>query len=266
MDAEYVRADDNHDPLRDNFVPESDPTAINVQGDAEHHRIAGTTWHGNIDFDCPAWSFIDKNLWQGGYVEGLRLSQHFSHVISLYPWQRYKAQKRLTTEVYVDMFDDPEQGTEQVDALARLVNICRESGPTLVHCQAGLNRSSLIVARALFLSDDPAFQTGDQIVDYLRAARSPAVLCNPAFEEEVRSWNHMKRWITVGWSTDEWRGDYAEHPTDPQAVMNLNGRPRAYYDLKQAQRSLPNLSRDARIVELDFSAAGVEGKWVDVDT
>jgi protein-tyrosine phosphatase len=248
-------------------VLDKDPTAINMQGDAENHRITGTTYHGNIDFDIPAWSFIDKNLWQGGYVAGLRLPAHFKHVISLYPWEEYKTVGRLMTYVKLYMFDSDDQGMEQVDALARLVNVCRETGPTLVHCQAGLNRSSLVVARALFLQGE---QDGDDIVDYLRIARgTDAVLCNEAFEEEVRSWTHMKRWVTVGWSksapyVEDEDGRYL--PSGPeQAVMNLNGRPRAYYELKQAQRALPNLSRDARILELDFSVQGAEGKWIDDD-
>lgn len=252
------------------LLPEKDPTAINVQTDADTHRIAGTTWHGNIDFDIPAWSFVDKNLWQGGYVAGLRLPAHFKHVISLYPWEQYKPVGRLVTDVKVYMYDAEDQGMEQVDALARLVNVCRQTAPTLVHCQAGLNRSSLVVARALFLADDEAFQTGDQIIAYLRIARgTDAVLCNPAFEEEVRSWSHMKRWITVGWSksapyVEDEDGRYL--PSGPEeAVMNLNGRPRAYYELKQARRAKPGLSRDARILELDFSESGVEGKWVPDD-
>jgi len=48
-----------------------------------------------------------------------------------------------------------------------------------VHCQVGLNRSSLVAARALVLSGeaDPA-----GAVALLRARRSPACLCNETFE------------------------------------------------------------------------------------
>ena len=62
----------------------------------------------------------------------------------------------------------------------------------LVHnCQAGLNRSSLVAARTLFNSpfpDDEHLSDGTDIVNHLRDARSPAVLCNPAFRAEVESW------------------------------------------------------------------------------
>jgi protein-tyrosine phosphatase len=248
-------------------APDEDPTAIDLKADAGDQRIHGTTYHGNIDFRCPAWSYIDQNLWQGGYVHGLELSPQFKHLISLYPWEKYPVRKRLITELYVTMFDDTEQGLDQVDSLARLVNTCRETGPVLVHCQAGLNRSSLIVARALYLSGDEAFDTGDKIVDYLRVARSPAALCNPAFEAEVRSWRRSRRWITVGWSkTGPYAADdegryLAQGPHE--AVMSLNGKPRAYYDLEQARRNIGNKSRDARIVELDFSESSIEARWVD---
>jgi protein-tyrosine phosphatase len=36
-----------------------------------------------------------------------------------------------------------------LNALADMVNLARATGPTLVHCQAGLNRSGLVTALAL---------------------------------------------------------------------------------------------------------------------
>lgn len=170
-------------------MADSDPTAIPVFMDQQEHRISGDTWYGP-SFDCPIITKVTDNLWQGGCINGLRLHAQFRHLISLYPWERYKFQRaRMDTEVYVAMFDSEDQGFEQVDAIARLVNVCRSEGPTLVHCQAGLNRSSLVVARALWLQPGvPDVRSGDEIVEYLREIRSPAVLCNPAFEAEVRSW------------------------------------------------------------------------------
>jgi hypothetical protein len=59
----------------------------------------------------------------------------------------------------------------------------RKTGPCLVHCQAGLNRSSLVVARVLMLEG----ATADEAIGLLREKRSPACLCNPAFEEWLRA-------------------------------------------------------------------------------
>ena len=164
---------------------DTDPTAITMRAQTMD-RISGTTWHGNLDFDCPAISYIDTNLYQGGYVPGTRLPTEFKHLISLYPWERWKVPHQLQTELYVTMYDGITQAVDQVDVLARLVNICRTSGPVFVHCQAGLNRSSLVVARALWLGG--MFEKGSDVVDYIREHRSPACLCNPTFEDEVLSW------------------------------------------------------------------------------
>jgi protein-tyrosine phosphatase len=48
----------------------------------------------------------------------------------------------------------------------------------LVHCQAGLNRSGVVVARALMADGMSAVEA----VSLIRERRSPACLCNPAFE------------------------------------------------------------------------------------
>jgi protein-tyrosine phosphatase len=63
------------------------------------------------------------------------------------------------------------------------VNSCRGSGPTLVHCQAGLNRSSLVVVRALVLDGMDV----DTAIAVVREKRSPVCLCNPSFESWLRS-------------------------------------------------------------------------------
>ena len=81
------------------------------------------------------------------------------------------------------MYDSEDQALEQVEAIARWVNACRETGPVLVHCQAGLNRSSLVVARALML----AGKSAEDAISTLREKRSPACLCNHAFEEYLRA-------------------------------------------------------------------------------
>mgnify|MGYP001561544085 FL=1 len=63
--------------------------------------------------------------------------------------------------------------------LGAIVNGFAKRGPTLVHCQAGLNRSGLVAANALRLRGMPA----SEAIALLRRQRSPAVLCNSAFEE-----------------------------------------------------------------------------------
>lgn len=165
-----------------------DPTRIDITTDPTRRRMTGIAAHGYTPFDVPFITQVGPNLWQGGCANGMVLPGFIVHVVSLYPWEKYTLHDDVRGAHYIEMYDSEDQGLEQVDEIARMVNICRADGPTLVHCQAGLNRSSLIAARALWLAPGPKFNDGDQIVEHLRATRSPACLCNPAFETEVRSW------------------------------------------------------------------------------
>ncbi len=158
---------------------EADPTRIEINFDPREQRMVGVARHGRTPFDVPYVSHITGNLYQGGCATGLVLPPDIAHVISLYPWESYAVLHDVQSVLSVVMYDSEEQGYAQVDAIAVWVNACCKSGPTLVHCQAGLNRSSLVAARALVLEGmEPA-----EAIELLRAKRSPAVLCNPAFEK-----------------------------------------------------------------------------------
>ncbi len=173
-----------------------DPTKIKLQTnvkadfDPTIQRMEGVARHGLTPFNVPFISQIDGNLWQGGCETGLILPHFFKHIISLYPWEQYKVRHELRSTLSVVMYDSVEQGFEQVDGIARWINDCVKDGPTLVHCQAGLNRSSLVAARSLMLrEDDPQMgvyrMTADEAIAALRKNRSPACLCNPAFEAHL---------------------------------------------------------------------------------
>lgn len=174
-----------------------DPTRINLQTNVKKEvdptlvRMSGTAIHGNTPFDVPFISQIDGNLWQGGCQNGLQLPHFIKNVISLYPWEAYTVKHDLNSYLSVKMYDSLEQSMEQVDAIANWINVCVKDGPTLVHCQAGLNRSSLVAARSLMLKSGPDWDeqpyTADEAIYLLRKQRSPACLCNPAFEEYLRS-------------------------------------------------------------------------------
>jgi protein-tyrosine phosphatase len=145
--------------------------------------MVGVARHGNTPFNVSYVSEIAENLWQGGCETGLVLPYDIAHVVSLYPWEQYTVLHEVRSVLSVVMYDSEDQGYAQVDAIASWVNVCRQDGPTLVHCQAGLNRSSLVAARALMLSG----LTADAAISLLREKRSPACLCNGAFEAYLRS-------------------------------------------------------------------------------
>lgn len=162
---------------------QSDPTAFEIDFDPTARRMRGRAVHGNTPFDVPFISEVAPNLWQGGCETGLVLPTFIRHVVSLYPWERYTVRGLIDTELYVKMYDSRGMpDTEQIVTLAKWVNECRSRGNTLVHCQAGLNRSSLVAATALMLEGQP----GDEVLETIRSKRSPACLCNPDFEAFVR--------------------------------------------------------------------------------
>ncbi len=158
-----------------------DPTRIDIEVDPTRHRLVGVSAHGLLPFDVPFISEIEPGLWLGGCQDGLVLPTSIEHLVSLYPWERYTVAHELQSSLVVRMLDSTDQAFDQVDTIARWVNVCRAAGPTLVHCQAGLNRSSLVVGRALVL----AGLTPVDAIALIRRRRSPVCLCNPAFEAWV---------------------------------------------------------------------------------
>lgn len=161
-----------------------DPTRINIAYDPVERRMVGIAAHGYTPFDVAFISQIDENLWQGGCEDGLILPNFIKHVVSLYPWESYTINHDLESSMTIKMFDSVENPIDAnlIYRVADWINHCRQSGPVLVHCQAGLNRSSLVAARALMLAGASA----DEAIRQIREARSPACLCNPLFEDFLR--------------------------------------------------------------------------------
>lgn len=168
----------DHDPtkitLQTNVKASKDPTLV---------RMSGIAYHGNTPFDVPFMSEIVPGLYQGGCQDGLMLPHFINHVVSLYPWERYKIAHNVRSELYVRMYDSTGQEFDQIDEIAQWAYKCWKDGNTFIHCQAGLNRSSLIAARVLMLDG----KTAKEAIDIIRKSRSAACLCNPAFEEYLLS-------------------------------------------------------------------------------
>lgn len=158
--------------------------AQKLQTDLKTHHIEGIAREGNTPFSCPLITPIEPNFWQGGCLNGVNLQGFFKHIISLYPWEAFAPGCELDSRTEVRLYDGPVvPDEEQLYTLARWINICRRHGRTLVHCQAGLNRSGLLAGLALVLSGE----TPDAAIAKLRAGRCPAVLCNPKFEAWLRA-------------------------------------------------------------------------------
>ena len=104
--------------------------------------------------------------------------------MSLYPWGRWKiADSRKVVRTEVEMYDaEGEPDRDQILELAQLVLDSCADGPTLVHGQAGLNRSSLVAGAALILDG----MSPSEAIQLIRTRRSPACLCNKSFEKFLR--------------------------------------------------------------------------------
>lgn len=72
---------------------------------------------------------------------------------------------------------------ERIVAMAMLAHSRWRNGhEVLIRCQAGVNRSGLVMALVLMLSG----RTADEAITLIRERRSAYALCNPAFEQWLR--------------------------------------------------------------------------------
>jgi len=157
---------------------------LELNADFQSYHIEGFAREGaGAFFSAPLISHVEGNLWQGGCIDGVELPEGVKYVVSLYPWGQYilpEGCHRDEIEMY-DMGELPD--LKQLHEIAEKVNEYRAKGTTLVHCQAGLNRSGLVAALALHKT---GMKAADAIA-LLREKRSPLVLCNRAFHDYLLS-------------------------------------------------------------------------------
>ncbi|MFT3662560.1 MAG: dual specificity protein phosphatase family protein [Gordonia sp. (in: high G+C Gram-positive bacteria)] len=131
------------------------------------------------DISMPMFSEIAEGIWQAGCPQDkLPLPGRFRHVVNLAGVLGFRPDHVLATSTVVDMTDSSTQSMTLVDPLARLVvDLSATGDDVLVHCQAGLNRSGVIVARALMHRG----MTADEAITAVRAGRHPKALYNTHF-------------------------------------------------------------------------------------
>lgn len=161
-------------------------SATSEAADWQNHHIEGyarAAAEQGLDsyFKAPLISHVEGNLWQGGCINGVRLPNDFKHVISLYPWERYKLGPK-TSRVEYKAYDAAGEVNEAFyDAIVDEALAAVKDGKTLIHCQAGLNRSGYVAARVLM----DLGHTVDEAITLLRETRSPMVLCNKDLEAHL---------------------------------------------------------------------------------
>lgn len=138
----------------------------------------------------PLLSHIDGNLYVGCspcYWPGEHIRQ-FLTVFNLYVFEDYP---RIEGQIRHDItMRDSEDENDlafkgNLEELARMVNAACVLGPTLVHCQMGINRSNLVAGLALILRG----MSPNAAIKLLRDKRSEYVLMNKTFEKFLRSYN-----------------------------------------------------------------------------
>jgi protein-tyrosine phosphatase len=167
-------------------LPAEDPTYVELDEVQPHQdpflvHETGITNHKGYRIDCPYISEIAPNLYRGGTDQRLVLPELIDYYLTLYPWGSYIIRHQLKEHEIVTMYDSLDQGLDDILNWAKWVHDRRSRGNVLVTCQAGLNRSGIITATALVLDG----YTPQEAIDLLRTKRSPAVLCNQAFEDFI---------------------------------------------------------------------------------
>lgn len=164
-----------------------DQDSTTLRADWRNHKIegyaaaAGRYGDPAAFFEAPLFTHVEGNLWQGGCIDGVRLPDDFDYVISLYPWEKYELGE-MTERREFKQYD--RAGTVDEDAYDEIVDIatsCVMHGKTLIHCQAGLNRSGYVAARVLMEGG----RSPQEAIDLLRETRSPLVLCNKDLEQHL---------------------------------------------------------------------------------
>lgn len=138
-------------------------------------------------FDIPLISHVTGNLYQGGVSQGYKLDDDFVKVVSLYQDERYILGPE-TERVNFEMFDHAEYEIDwhALDQASDEVLEGMQRGKTLVHCQAGLNRSGLVAAVTLMKLGWNA----QAAIDFLRRSRCKFVLCNKTFVRQLHKLQH----------------------------------------------------------------------------
>jgi hypothetical protein len=153
-----------------------------MDADLTSHHIEGIAAHGDVPFRVPLYSQIEGNLWMGGCPEG-ELPKVFEHCVSLFPWgSYYVAEGQNHAKFWLLDSSQHAVPAAQFHAAADLALALTKLGPTLVHCQAGLNRSSVVTALVLMKLG----RTPEAAIEIIREKRSHACLCNPSFERWIR--------------------------------------------------------------------------------
>jgi len=146
-----------------------------------------------IPFAQDPWNEIQPHFWQGGMYFGSamtecpKITDQFDAVVSMAG--KGGLDLRPTCEHHAFYIDDGKLGRPEALLVGEAVGITHrlldEGKKVLVRCQAGYNRSGLVVALTLRMAYG---MSADEAIDLIRTKRSPHALCNLDFVEYINEW------------------------------------------------------------------------------
>lgn len=154
-----------------------------LQADLDSYPIMGALRGGGV-VNIPLISHIHENFYLGGCIDNVDLGDYFSHVFSMYDAERYIVADTTQYHQYT-MYDSVNMPID-VETVERVsddvVSALTRGERTLLNCQAGINRSSMVGAITLvkWLGIRPS-----EAVMLLGEKRNPVILSNSVFREWV---------------------------------------------------------------------------------
>jgi hypothetical protein len=160
---------------------------LTMDGD---EKLAQGEW---IPFADDKWNEIVPNLWMGGMLYGPTAEPFFPDendfdvCVSMAGRGHPKLQLPNVKFFYPYLIADGELHRAEkmlvADALVQVMRHLELGHKVLVRCQAGYNRSGLVVALALM----DLGHSADEAIALIRKKRSLHALCNPRFVDYIKS-------------------------------------------------------------------------------
>lgn len=145
------------------------------------HELQGVIVSG-IEVKMPRYSQIEGGLWVGG-LPPVAAPTQFDFIINLNPGMAYHLHRHQVQVCHL-MYDERRlPDPKPIGWVVKIALGFLKSGPTLIHCREGLNRSPFIAALVLIEQG----MTPAAAVQLLKEKRHAAIFSNDTYEKQLLS-------------------------------------------------------------------------------